>query len=62
VVKLMMFDKAFNEDGASASSWMVGVVYCIVGESKITFVRKMCLRLACCLFRSQRNVFSSSAC
>jgi hypothetical protein len=35
VVKLIMFDGAFNDDGASASSsssWMVGVIDCIVGE------------------------------
>jgi hypothetical protein len=47
VVKLMMFDGAFNDDGASASSsptWMVGMIYCIVGESKIAYVRKVRLR------------------
>jgi hypothetical protein len=39
-----MFDGAFNNDGASASSspsWMVGLLDCIVGESKIAFVRKV---------------------
>jgi hypothetical protein len=39
-----MFEGAFNNDGASASSspsWMVGVLDCIVGESKIAFVRKV---------------------
>jgi hypothetical protein len=43
MVKVIMFDAAFN-DGASASrspSWMVGVLDCIVGESKIAFVRKV---------------------
>jgi hypothetical protein len=46
VVKLMMFDGAFN-DGSSASSssnWMVGVIDCIVGESRIAFVREVRLR------------------
>jgi hypothetical protein len=45
--KLMIFDGAFNNDGASTSSspsWMVGVIDCIVGESKIAFVREVCLR------------------
>jgi hypothetical protein len=34
-VKLMVFDGAFNDDGASASSspsWMVGMVDRIVGD------------------------------
>jgi hypothetical protein len=41
VVKVMMFDGTFNNYDASASSspsWMVGVIDCIVGESKIAFV------------------------
>jgi hypothetical protein len=47
MVKLMMFDGAFNDDGASASSspsWMVGVIGCIAGESKIACVREVRLR------------------
>jgi hypothetical protein len=39
MVKLMLFDGEFYDDGASASSrpsWMVGVIDCVVGESKIT--------------------------
>jgi hypothetical protein len=53
-----MFDGAFNDDGVSTSSspsWMVGVIYCIVGESKIAFVREVRLR-------DEHDVFSSSAC
>jgi hypothetical protein len=44
VVKLMMFDGAFNDDGASVSSspsLMVGVMDCIVGDSNMAFVRKV---------------------
>jgi hypothetical protein len=40
----MVFDGAFNDDGASASSspiWMIGMVDSIVGDSKIAFVRKV---------------------
>jgi hypothetical protein len=47
MVKLMMFDGAFNDDGASAfssPSWMVGVIDRIVGESKISFVHEVHLR------------------
>jgi hypothetical protein len=36
--KWMMFDGAFNDDGASASSspiWMIGMVDGIVGDSKM---------------------------
>jgi hypothetical protein len=45
-VKWMVFDGAFNDDGASASSspsWMVGVVDSIVGYSNVAFVGKICL-------------------
>jgi hypothetical protein len=45
--KWMVFDGAFNDDGASASSipiWMIGMVDSIVGDSKIAFVRKVSLR------------------
>jgi hypothetical protein len=66
VVKLMMFDGAFNDDGASASSspsWMVGVIDCIVGESKIALVREVRLKDEHdVMFRRERNVFSSFAC
>jgi hypothetical protein len=44
--KWMVFDGAFNDDGASASSspiWMIGMVYSIVGDSKRAFVRKVSL-------------------
>jgi hypothetical protein len=44
--KWMVFDGAFNDDGASASSssiWMIGMVDSIVGDSKIAFVRKVSL-------------------
>jgi hypothetical protein len=44
--KWMVFDGAFNDDGASASSstiWMIGMVDSIVGNSKIAFVRKVSL-------------------
>jgi hypothetical protein len=37
----------FNDDGASASSspiWMIGMIDSIVGDSKMTFVRKVSLR------------------
>jgi hypothetical protein len=47
VVKLMMFDAAFNDDGATAyssPSWMVAVIDCRVGESEIAFVREVRLR------------------
>jgi hypothetical protein len=47
IVKLMMFDGAFNDDGASASSspsWIVGVIDCIVGESEIALVLEVRLR------------------
>jgi hypothetical protein len=47
MVKLMMFDGAFNDDGTSASSspsWMAGVIDCIVGQSKIAFVSEVRLR------------------
>jgi hypothetical protein len=47
MVKLMMFDGAFNDAGASTSSspsWMVGVIDSIVGESEIAFVREVRLR------------------
>jgi hypothetical protein len=47
MVKLMMFDGAFSDDGVSASSsssWMVGVIDRIVGESKIASVREVRLR------------------
>jgi hypothetical protein len=46
MVKLM-FDGEFNDDVASASSsssWMVGMMDCIVGGSKIAFVREVRLR------------------
>jgi hypothetical protein len=46
VVKLMVFDGAFNDDGSSASSSpidMVGVVDSMVGDSKMAFVRKVSL-------------------
>jgi hypothetical protein len=42
----MVFDGAFNDDGASALSspiWMIGMVDSIVGDSKIAFVRKVSL-------------------
>jgi hypothetical protein len=42
----MVFDGAFNDDGASASSspiWMIGMVDSIVGDSKIAFARKVSL-------------------
>jgi hypothetical protein len=45
-VKCMVFDGAFNDDGASASSspiWMIGMVDSIVGDSKMAFIRKVCL-------------------
>jgi hypothetical protein len=44
--KLMVFDGAFNDDGASASSspiWMIEMVDSITGDSKIAFVRKVSL-------------------
>jgi hypothetical protein len=44
--KWMVFDGAFNDDGASTSSspfWMIGVVDSIVGDSKMAFVRKVSL-------------------
>jgi hypothetical protein len=40
----MVFDGAFNNDGASSSSssiWMVGVVDSIVGYTKMAFIRKV---------------------
>jgi hypothetical protein len=42
----MVFDRAFNNDGASASSspiWMTGMVDSIVGDSKMAFVYKVSL-------------------
>jgi hypothetical protein len=42
----MVFDGAFNDDGASTSSspiWMIGIVDSIVGDSKIAFIRKVSL-------------------
>jgi hypothetical protein len=44
--KWMVFDGAFNDDGASASSspiWMIGMIGSIVGDSKMTLVRKVSL-------------------
>jgi hypothetical protein len=44
--KWMVFDGAFNDDGASASSspiGMTGIVDSIVGGSKTAFVRKVSL-------------------
>jgi hypothetical protein len=44
--KWMVFDGAFNDDGASAPSspiWMIGMVDSIVGDSKMAFVRKASL-------------------
>jgi hypothetical protein len=44
--KWMVFDGAFNDDGASTSSspiWMIGMVDRIVGDLKIAFVRKVSL-------------------
>jgi hypothetical protein len=44
--KWMVFDGAFNDDGASASSspiLMIGMLDSIVGDSKIAFVRKVSL-------------------
>jgi hypothetical protein len=45
--KWMVFDGAFSDDDASASSspiWMIGMVDSIVGDSKIAFVRKVSLK------------------
>jgi hypothetical protein len=44
--KWMVFDGAFNDDGASTSSspiWMIGMVDSIVGDSKMAFVHKVSL-------------------
>jgi hypothetical protein len=44
VGKWMVFDGAFNDDGASVSSspiWMIGMVDSIVGDLKMAFVRKV---------------------
>jgi hypothetical protein len=46
VGKWIVFDGAFNDDGASASSsliWMIGMVDSIVGDSKIALVGKVSL-------------------
>jgi hypothetical protein len=58
MVKVMMFEEAFNNDGGSASgspSRMVGVLDCIFGESKIAFVRKVRLGVEHDVYVAQRK-------